>query len=82
MHICAISNADVCPRQALGILHKALVDQQPETGRVCYPVCQFRCLLAETGTGMRVLGKGLLVVNEDSQLQPSLSYVSFLCMAP
>jgi hypothetical protein len=34
------------------------------------------CLLAETGTGMRVLGKGLLLVDEASQLQPFFS-----CMA-
>ena len=26
---------------------------------------QFRCLLAETGTGMHILGKGLLVISED-----------------
>ncbi|CAL1133763.1 unnamed protein product, partial [Cladocopium goreaui] len=30
-----------------------------------YALAEFRCLLAETGTGMRVLGKGLLVVDED-----------------
>ena len=35
-----------------------------------------RCLLTETGTGMRVLGKGLLLVDEASQLQPFFS-----CMA-
>ena len=39
-------------------------------------MCQFRCLLAETGTGMRVLGKGLLVVEEASQLQPFFSCVA------
>ena len=42
---------DVCPCQALGLLDKALVDRQPEMGRVCYSVCQFRCLLIETAPG-------------------------------
>ena len=68
---------DVCPCQALGLLDKAVIDRQPEEGRVCYPLCQFRCLLAETGTGMHVLGKGLLVVDEASQIQ-----LFFLCNLP
>ena len=40
------------------------------SGRKRGGLLSFRCLLAETGTGMRFLGKGLLVVDEDSQLQP------------
>ena len=47
------------------MLKKATVDANEEIGQVCYPVQQFRCLLAETGTGMHILGKGLLVISED-----------------
>ena len=43
------------------------------SARVCYPVCQFRCLLAETGSGMHVLGKGLLVIDEAGQIQMLIS---------
>ena len=47
------------------MLKKATVDANEEIGQVCYPVQQFRCLLAETGTGMHILGKGLLLISED-----------------
>ena len=64
---------DVCPCQALGLLQAAVFDRQPAEGRVCYPVCQFRCLLAETGSGMHVLGKGLLVIDEAGQIEMLIS---------
>ena len=44
----SFQGSTVPPRQELGLLQKATVDVHQETGRVCYPVHQFRCLLAET----------------------------------
>ena len=61
----SFQGSTVPPRQELGLLQKAAVDANQETGRVCYPMHQFRCLLAETGTGKHILGKGLLVISED-----------------
>ena len=54
----------VADPQALGLTAAASMDEDEETGRVCYPVWQFRCLVREATMGQHVLGKGLLVVDE------------------